>query len=453
MADNDIARSVPHSIDAEKAILGNIIIDQKLYENVSFLKPEDFYLDAHRHIFDAISELIRKGKVVDTVTLCDALKEQGNYSFGDANKYIMNLVESAAQNTNVEAYALIIRNKAILRQLIDASRAISDSAYSEVGDVADIIDQAESSIYAISSQKYSAEFIGLRDLLMKNYEELQHRANNPNERFGIQTYYSGLDETLVGLGPGDLVIIGARPGMGKTSFAMNIACDVAKFLKKTVAIFSLEMTALQLSSRLLGSEALVPSKVMLNGKLTTEEWKRLADACSALSNADILINDSSDITVSEMKSKLRKVKDLGLVVIDYLQLMHDSKYTDNRVLEVAQITRSLKIMAKELNVPVLLCSQLSRGPKETREITKPALTDLRDSGAIEQDADIVMFIHREEYYKAGERTDSELSDHETASIIIAKNRHGETKTVKLDWYGRYFRFFAPAEENENEQTQ
>lgn len=236
--------------------------------------------------------------------------------------------------------------------------------------------------------------------------------------------------------------------MGKTSFCLNLACNVAKNSKKEVAIFSLEMTAEQLASRLLCSEALVDSKCMRTGKLSAEEWKRLAEAASALSATDIWIDDTSDITVGEMKSKLRKLKNLGLIVIDYLQLMHDEKRMDNRVLEVAQITRSLKIMAKEFGVPIILCSQLSRGSKEQRDSKKPSLTDLRDSGAIEQDADIVLLLYRAEYYTASERSAEELSDHELCDCIVAKNRHGATGTVRLAWYGRHFRFVTSDERDD-----
>jgi replicative DNA helicase len=228
--------------------------------------------------------------------------------------------------------------------------------------------------------------------------------------------------------------------MGKTSFCLNIACNVAKNSGKEVAIFSLEMTSEQLSSRLLCSEALVDSKCMRTGKLDADQWKRLAEAASALSATDIWIDDTSEIKVTEMKSKLRKLKNLGLIVIDYLQLMHGDNPNENRVLEVQNITRSLKIMAKEFGVPIILCSQLSRGSKDQKAEKKPALTDLRDSGAIEQDADIVMFLYRSEYYNVAERSTEEMSDHEICDCIIAKNRHGSTGTVKLAWYGRHFRF-------------
>lgn len=434
MPDIESLKRAPNNIDAEKAILGNIIIDPASFESVSFLKREDFYIDEHKVIFDAIADMANKGQEIDTITLVDALTKLGTYTSGDASRYIKLLVDSAT-NTNIVPYATIVQEKSLLRQLIDASKQISDSAYSEIGPVADILDKAESAIYAVSNQKYSHEFSTIHSLLTETYQILQHRMNNPNEKFGIQSNFEELDSTLVGFGPGDLVIIGARPGMGKTSFAMNIACNVAKSMPdRAVAVFSLEMDALQLASRLLASEALVPGQQMLDGKLTDSDWQRLADASSALSKTRIFINDSSEITVSEMRSKLRKIENLSLVVIDYLQLMHDSRYSENRVLEVAQITRSLKIMAKEFQVPVLLCSQLSRPPRESREAKKPALTDLRDSGAIEQDADIVMFLYREDYY-------NENSDKRNiVECDVKKNRHGRTDKVQLRWMPDYTSF-------------
>lgn len=449
MADLDI-KKMPASLEAEQAILGNIIIDPTLYDEVSFLSSNDFYLEAHQQIFDVMSDMFQNAKNIDAVTLINSLSESGKYTQGDAAKYIKTLAESASDCTNIAAYAKIVQDKAILRRLINASKEISENAFNEVGEVSSILDKAASSIYEISDNKRSKEFVSIKDAILSNYETLNYLQSNPNASFGINTNFEGLDRVLVGLGAGDLVIVGARPGMGKTSFCMNVACNVAKSTRKEVAIFSLEMTVEQLSSRLLCSEALINSKTMRTGKLNADEWKRLADASSALSQTNILINDSSDITVSEMKSKLRKLKNLGLIVVDYLQLMHDSKYSDNRVLEVAQITRSLKIMAKEFNVPIILCSQLSRGSSKDKEQKKPSLTDLRDSGAIEQDADIVLFLYREDYFKVGEKDAEALSDHETCDLIIAKNRHGSTGSIKLEWYGRHFRFVTSDERSYEE---
>lgn len=448
MAELDTLRKMPYSVEAEQAILGTIIVDPQRYDEVSYLSAEEFYLEQHQQIFYAMTSMFLSSRTIDMVTLIAALTQMGTYTEGDAGKYIKLLVDIAANASNIAEYGKIVRDKALLRMLIDASQKISERAFSEVGEVSEILELAEQSIYAISDHTYGKSFEHVRDAILKNYDTLNLLKNDPESMMGLKTNYEGLDRVLVGLGSGDLVIVGARPGMGKTSFCLNIACNIAKNAKKEIAIFSLEMTAEQLSSRLLCSEALIDSKCMRTGKLNPEEWKRLAEAASALSATDIWIDDSSDITVSEMKSKLRKIKNLGVIVIDYLQLMHGEKNTDNRVLEVAQITRALKNMAKEFGVPIILCSQLSRGSKDQKESKKPSLTDLRDSGAIEQDADIVLFLYRAEYYTAAERSTTELSDHELCDCIVAKNRHGATGTVRLAWYGRHFRFVTADERDD-----
>ena len=440
MAEVESIRRMPYSIEAEQAILGTIIIDPQKYDDVSTLSAEEFYLEQHKQIFAAMTKMFLASKTIDLVTLIDTMTQMGTYSEGDAAKYIKLLADIAARASNITEYAKIVRDKAMLRALIEASNAISDRAYSELGNVTDVLQMAEQKIYEISDSKITKNFDHVRDAILKNYETLNILKNDPESLSGLRTNYEGLDRVLVGLGAGDLVIVGARPGMGKTSFCLNIACNVAKNSGKEVAIFSLEMTSEQLSSRLLCSEALVDSKCMRTGKLDADQWKRLAEAASALSATDIWIDDTSEIKVTEMKSKLRKLKNLGLIVIDYLQLMHGDNPNENRVLEVQNITRSLKIMAKEFGVPIILCSQLSRGSKDQKTEKKPALTDLRDSGAIEQDADIVMFLYRSEYYNVAERSTEEMSDHEICDCIIAKNRHGSTGTVKLAWYGRHFRF-------------
>lgn len=447
MAEMENIRKMPYSVEAEQAILGTIIVDPQRYDEVSYLSADEFYLEQHKQIFAAMKNMFLSSRDIDLVTLLATLTQMGTYTEGDAGKYIKLLADIAANASNITEYAKIVRDKSLLRMLIEATGDISDRAFSEIGDVTEILGLAERRIYEISDHKYSKNFEHIRDAILKNYDTLNTLKNDPESLTGLRTNYEGLDRVLVGLGSGDLVIVGARPGMGKTSFCLNIACNVAKNSGKEVAIFSLEMTAEQLASRLLCSEALVDSRCMRTGKLNTDEWKRLAEAASALSATDIWIDDTSEITVAEMKSKLRKIKNLGLIVIDYLQLMHGEK-TDNRVLEVAQITRSLKIMAKEFGVPIILCSQLSRGSKDQKESKKPALTDLRDSGAIEQDADIVLFLYRAEYYTASERSTEEMSDHELCDCIVAKNRHGATGTVRLAWYGRHFRFVTSDERDD-----
>lgn len=446
MAELESIRRMPYSLEAEKAILGTILTDPQRYDEISFLSAGEFYLAQHQQIFDAITKMFLADRKVDLVTLIDTLTRMGNYSEGDAGKYLMSLADVATSASNIEEYAKIVRDKALLRSLIDAAREISDRAFSEVGEVSEILNLAEQSIADVADQKYGKNFEHVRDAILRNYDELNLLKNDPNALMGLRTNYELLDRILVGLGKGDLVIVGARPGMGKTSFALNIACNIAKSTKKEVAVFSLEMTAEQLSSRLLCSEALVDSRCMRTGKLSDDEWKRLAEAASALSATEILIDDTPGITVGEMKSKLRKLKNLGLVIVDYLQLMHsEEKNRENRVLEIGQITGALKIMAKEFGVPIILCSQLSRGSKEQKEGKKPSMTDLRDSGAIEQDADVILLLHRAEYYNVADHAADELSDHELCDCIVAKNRHGSTGNVRLAWYGRHFRFITADE--------
>lgn len=450
MAELESIRRMPYSVEAEQAILGTILMDPQRYDEISFLSSEDFYLAQHQQIFDAMSKMFLADRKVDPVTLIATLTQLGTYTEGDAGKYLKLLVDLATTASNITEYGKIVRDKSLLRMLIDATREVSDRAFSEIGEVSDILNFAEKSISDVSDQKYGKNFEHVSDAMLRNYNTLKQLQDDPESMIGLRTNYELLDRILVGLGSGDLVIVGARPGMGKTTFAMNIACNVAKSTKKEVAVFSLEMTAEQLSSRLLCSEALVDSKCMRTGKLSADEWKRLGEAMSALSATDIWIDDTPGITVGEMKSKLRKLKNLGLIVIDYLQLMHsETGKRDNRVLEIGDITGSLKIMAKEFGVPIILCSQLSRGSKEQKEGKKPALTDLRDSGAIEQDADIVLLLHRAEYYRVSERSSEDFSDHELCDCIVAKNRHGATGNVRLAYYGRYFRFVTSDEREDS----
>ena len=450
MAELESIRRMPYSLDAERAILGTILIDPIRYDEISFLKPEEFYLPQHQQIFSAIARMSLENKKVDLVTLIDTLTQKGAYTEGDAALYLKGLAELATTASDIEEYAKIVQDKALLRKLIHAAQEISENAFSEAGDAPKILQLAEKSISEVTSKRAGKDFEHISDAILRNYDTLLQLKNDPESMRGLRTNYELLDRILVGLGAGELMIVGARPGMGKTSFALNIACNVAKSTKKDVAIFSLEMTTEELSSRLLCSEALLDSRCMRTGRLTEDEWKRLGDAMSALNQTQIWIDDSNPITLGSMKTKLRRLKDLGLVVIDYLQLMHDESHQESRVLEIQKITNSLKSMAKEFGVPIILCSQLSRGSKEQKEGSKrPSMTDLRDSGAIEQDADVILLLHRAEYYKVAERTADKLSDYEMCDCIVAKNRHGSTGNVRLAWYGRHFRFVTSDEREDS----
>ena len=328
-----------------------------------------------------------------------------------------------------------------MRQLIEACSQISERAFSEQENVNEVLEYASGKISDIAMGRDTRNFAELSEVLARVYKNLAELQQNPAAFQGINTGYGDLDRLMAGIGKTDFVLIGARPGMGKTSFAMNIAVNVALETKQKVAIFSLEMSDEQLATRILSSHAMVDSYSLRTGNLTPSDWEKLAGAVDKLMGARILIDDTSNITVSAMKAKLRREGDIAMVVIDYLGLMNGEKHKDNRVLEVADITRGLKLMAKDLGVPVLCCSQLSRGSAD-RTDKRPVLTDLRDSGSIEQDADSVIFIYRDEYYKKPADGDAAATETPVAEIIVAKNRHGSTGTVKMNWLGKYTTFYA-----------
>ncbi len=434
---DEIIRKLPFSMPAEQSLLGSILIDPAaLNEVADLLSAEDFYLTEHKQIYLAMHELFLTNSEIDVVTLIDMLVTKGIYDKSGGEDYIRTLTEAVPDALNVKDYARIVKDKSILRQLIAVSGEISEAAYSEQESVAGILDHAENLIFHIAQGRDTKNFRHIREVLGDVYSHLHELNTNKEATQGTQTGFSALDRVLAGMGKSDLVLVGARPGMGKTSFALNVATNVAKQTKKTVCIFSLEMSADQLVNRVLASEALVNSYSLRTGELSPEDWEHLAVAAGELAGCDILIDDTSGQTVTAMKAKLRRVKNLGLVVIDYLGLMQGDGHKDNRVQEVSEISRSLKIMAKELMVPVICCAQLSRGP-ESRTDKKPMLSDLRDSGAIEQDADTVIFLYRSEYYKTD---DTPGQDTSIAEIIIAKNRHGSTGTVSMGWNGQFTKF-------------
>ena len=444
MDDTILDRRLPFSLIAEQSLLGSILIDPNCFNEVAeLIKSEDFYLKEHKDIFLAMHELYLGNHSIDVVTLIEALVRAGVYDKANGEQYIRTIAEVVPNALNALDYAKIVRDKSQLRQLISICGDVTDTAYAEQDDVGHTIEYAEAQIFALAQGRDTKNFRHIRDVLVDVYAHLHELNTNKEATRGTQTGFSGLDKVLAGMGKSDLVLVGARPGMGKTSFALNVATNVALDTKKTVCIFSLEMSADQLVNRILSSEAMVDSYALRTGELKPEEWDHIAQASAKLSQCDILIDDTSGITVTGMKGKLRRVKNLGLVVIDYLQLMTSDKRIDNRVQEVSDISRNLKIMAKELMVPIICLAQLSRGP-ESRTDKKPMLSDLRDSGAIEQDADTVMFLYRDEYYKTDAASDTEGN---IAEIIIAKNRHGSTGTVKVGWIGRYTKFRSIAEEN------
>ena len=435
----DLNRKLPFSLIAEQSLLGSILIDPaSINEVADLVKADDFYITEHKQIYLAATELFMTNREIDVVTLIDTLVHKGIYNKSGGEDYIRTLSEVVPTALNVKDYAKIVKEKSALRQLIEVCGEINESAFSEQESASGIIELAESKIFAIAQGRDTKNFRHIRDVLGAVYNNLHELSVNPDAAHGTSTGFSGLDRVLVGMGNSDLVLVGARPGMGKTSFALNIATNVAQSTKKKVCVFSLEMSAEQLVSRILSSEALVDSHELRSGKLSSDSWEKIADASSRLASCDILIDDTSGLTVTDMKAKLRRVDNLGLVIVDYLQLMQSDRKIDNRVQEVAEISRAFKIMAKELCVPIICCAQLSRGP-ESRTDKKPMLSDLRDSGAIEQDADVVMFLYRNEYYKT-DGVPGENNAANIAEVIIAKNRHGSTGTVKMGWIGQYTKF-------------
>lgn len=368
-------RGVPYSLEAEQSVLGAILIDpERIRDIANLVKSDDFYVESHRLIFGAMQELFLQSRNIDVVTLADTLTKSGNFSEAGSKDYLMVLADTVPSVSNIVDYAKIIKDKSILRKLISASEEIGEMGYSAEGDVERIVDAAEQKIFNIAKGTETKDFMHIKDVLMQNFRHLEELLHNKEAALGTPTYFSSIDKYLVGMGNSDLVLVGARPGMGKTSFCLNIASNVALKTKKTVAIFSLEMSCEQLVQRMLSSEAMIDSYKMRTGELGDNDWVNLAVASDVLSKTDILIDDTTGITVTGMKAKLRRVKNLGLVIIDYLQLMQSDKHTDNRVQEVGDISRGLKLMAKDLQVPVITCAQLSRGP-ESRTDKTPMLSE------------------------------------------------------------------------------
>ncbi len=437
---NELDRKLPFSLEAEQSLLGSILIDPMCMDEIApLISAEDFYVPEHTEIFRAMQSMYLKSKNIDVVTLIDELVKSGTYDESGGREYLRLVAEAVPTAANAKDYADIVRDKAVLRQLIEAGDDITEAAYAGDDSAENLVEFAESKIFRIAEGRENKNFVHIRDALIQVYDRLTKLSQDPEALRGTPTGYTALDNVIVGMQEADLVLIGARPGMGKTSFAMNMATEAAIRTKKTVCVFSLEMSAEQLANRMLSSEAQIDSYKMRSGTLSAEDWNAIAYASSRLSETEILIDDTPGVTVTAMKSKLRRVKNLGLVVVDYLQLMQGDRHNDNRVQEVGDISRGLKLLAKELAVPVICCAQLSRGP-ENRPDKRPMLSDLRDSGAIEQDADIVMFLYRDEYYK------DETTDQSVAEVIVAKNRHGSLDKVKLGWIGRFTKFTNLAEE-------
>ena len=432
-----MVKQLPHSVEAEQAVLGSILIDARcLTDVIGIVRPEDFYLQQNREIYETIYTMFNFSLSIDPVTVLDKMRELGVYH-DNSRDYVLQLMEITPTAANAVRYANIVKDKAMLRALSDASTDIHQMVEEQVGTTSEILEAAEKKIYAIRKGERGDSLEPIGVTLHKVFDHLTELSQSDSAIPGMSTGMRDLDKKINGLNKSDLLLVAARPAMGKSAFALNLALNVAKKYNKTVAIFNLEMSREQLAMRLLAIESFVDGQKMQTGKLTEEEWSKLSMASVALSQTDIRIDDNPSITVAEMNAKCRRVENLGMVVIDYLQLMNGSGYGkgsgDSRVNVVSDISRSLKIMAKELNVPVICLSQLSRGP-ESRTDKRPMLSDLRESGAIEQDADEVLFLYRDEYYNENSE------DKGVAECIVSKNRHGEVGTVKLQWIPQFQTF-------------
>ncbi len=434
--DELLSRAMPHSPEAEQAVLGSMLIDADCIKDVmDKLQPQDFYLQQNREIFETIYSMFIYSRPIDGVTVAREMEKTGVYR-DDTRAYLLQLMEVTPTSANVMEYAGIIRDKALLRSMAKAAGDIAAMVQEGVGTAGDLLSAAEQKIYAIRQGRGSQEMATVGAVLNDVMEQLA-KLTAGSEPPGLSTGLSAVDRKINGLNKSDLLLLAARPGMGKTSMALNVALSAAKSSGKTVAIFSLEMSKEQLVTRLLANEGLIENTRLATGNLRESDWEKIAQAASVLNQTNIRIDDNPLLTVADMNAKCRRLENLGLVVIDYLQLMTSAGgkgYSgENRQQAVADISRMLKIMAKELQVPVLCLSQLSRA-NEKREDKRPMLSDLRESGAIEQDADIVMFLYRDDYYNE----DSEKRN--IAECIVAKNRHGETGKVELRWMPDYTAF-------------
>ena len=438
--------NLPYSSEAEQAVLGAVILNNSVLDEVVEILADSkfFYVATHRVIYSAMLDLFNTGKSVDFVTLLETLKRDRQFDDATGKTYLMDLAENCPSVSNAAEYAKIVREKYDVRRLINASRDIIDEASAGENEPKVLIDSAEQKIFDIRRDNTQGLEV-LSKVVLREFDRLDALNRNADDLLRpIPSGIGDLDRVITGLNRSDLILLAARPGMGKTSFALNIARYASLTAKKTVAFFSLEMTKEQLASRLISTEALVQGTKLRTGKLSDEEWVRIVSAGDVLSKCEFYLDDTPGITVAEIKSKLRRLKNIDLVVIDYLQLMTSGRRIDNRVQEVSEITRNLKILAKEINVPVICLSQLNRAA-ESRQDHRPMLSDLRESGSIEQDADIILFLYREGYYaKSGESEDDApagpATDENSGECIVAKNRHGETTTVKLHWQGEFMRF-------------
>jgi replicative DNA helicase len=444
----DEIKVLPHDLVSEQAVLGSIFINpDKMIEVTELLKPDDFYRPAHKILFQAMLGLFESGEAIDIVTVKSALEASNELDLVGNVSYLAEIINAVPTSSNAEHYAKIVAKKSRLRSIIANLSDSIGNAYDEDMDIDEIIAKAEKSLMEVSQSSNKGSFRPIHDVLLENHSKIEERSNNTSEITGIESGFTDFDKLTTGLHEDNLIILAARPAMGKTAFALNIAQNVATKANQPVAIFSLEMGAESLVERMLSAEGAIPNHHIRTGYLSTDEWERLVYAQSRLAEAPIFIDDSAGIRISDIRARARRLAQetsgLGLIVIDYLQLITGRK-TDNRQQEVSEISRQLKIIAKELKVPVIALSQLSRSV-EQRQDKRPIMSDLRDSGSIEQDADIVAFLYRDAYYQ--DKTDDQPESNLT-ELLIKKNRHGSLGTVKLYFHKEYTKF-SSVEEVEN----
>jgi len=434
----ELGKIPPHDIEAEQAVIGSMLTDKEaVISALEVLKPEDFYREDNKIIYASIANLYNKAEPIDIITLKDELSSIGKLEAVGGLEYIVQLPEKVPTTANASKYVKIVEEKSILRSLIKTANEIISLGYDPTQEVEQITEGAEKKLFEVMQRKSQKGYNSIKDILVESFTQLEKLYNQKQYITGVPTGFADLDYKTAGLHNSDLILVAARPAMGKSAFALNIATNAAVRANTPVVIFSLEMSKEQMANRILCSEALVDSNKVRTGKVEDEDWAKLAIASGILSESQIYIDDTPGISIMEIRTKCRKMKmekDIGLVVIDYLQLVQGSnKRGGSREQEIAEISRSLKILAKELNVPVIALSQLSRAP-EQRPDHRPMLSDLRESGSIEQDADIVMFLYRDDYYNE----DTEKKN--IAEVIIAKQRAGSTGTVELMWLGSYTKF-------------
>ncbi len=441
MADiNYTDMNMPYSLEAEQSVLGAVLVDapNNMPKVSSELHAEHFYVKLHSDIFSVMSEMFAAGDIIDIITVLESCLSEKIFDSSEEGKgYLVKLMESVPSLSSIDSYIEILKEKNVRRRLIGAARDILNLTGDGQGSSERLLELAEKEIYDIRSEGRSGGLTKIKGIVVDVLNEISEMASNPDKQAdrGMKSGFPSLDKYIYGLGNSNWIVIAGRPGMGKTAFAMNMVANAAKTRPdKAICVFNLEMPKEQLVTRMISSEGMIPNDAIQKGRFSREQWRNLADAAQVLSGMNIYIDDTAAITVNEIKAKLRRIDNLGMVVIDHLQLLSSGRRDLNRVNEVAEMTRNLKIMAKELNVPVITLSQFSRSAEKNKESKKPMLSDLRDSGTIEQDADVVLFLYRDNYY------DDSKENKRACECIIAKNRHGSPGTIKLLWDGEYTRF-------------